>query len=303
LGNLTNLEVLLMQKLMQFLKEKVENRIRPMIEGIEIHHNPFITGKFFPLNTSTTNYVVKLENSTSDFLPVPPKELWEGYAETEEEYLECGRNDIATLLTILGKAGESSQTLIKVLDLGCAAGRMLRHYPSVKGTELWGSDINAKYINWCQQSFGEPFFFVTNSTSPHLPFEDNYFDLVYCGSVFTHITDMSDAWFLEIKRILRKGGYAYITIHDQHTLDVMFNKYKDHPLFQEFNADVRQFYDSHVTGADGYAYFTMHSDPISQVFYNRNFLLKKWSRFANVISINPEAHDHQTAILLQKPLS
>jgi ubiquinone/menaquinone biosynthesis C-methylase UbiE len=217
--------------------------------------------------------------------------------------LECGRNDIATLLNILENAGGSTQTLTKVLDLGCAAGRMLRHYPSAKGGELWGSDINARHINWCQQNFGEPFFFVTNSTSPHLPFEDNYFDLVYCGSVFTHITDMSDAWFLEIKRILRRGGYAYITIHDQHTLDVMFNKYKDHPLFQEFNADVRQFYDKHVTGADGYAYFTMHSDPVSQVFYNRDFLLKKWSRFANVISVNPEAHDHQTAILLQKPLS
>ena len=292
-----------MQKLKQLLNEKLKHILISIFEGVRIHDNPFITGKIFPLNTSTTDYVVKLENSSGETLPVPPKDLWEGYAETAEEYLEGGQKDIATMLTVLKQAGESAQTLTKVLDLGCAAGRMLRHYPSVKGAELWGSDINAKYINWLQQSFGDPFFFVTNSTSPHLPFEDNYFDLVYCGSVFTHITDMSDAWLLEIKRILRKGGYAYITVHDQHTLELLFNKYKDDPLFQGFVADVRQFYDRHVIGADGYAYFTMHSDPISQVFYNREFLLKKWSRFASVVSVNPEAHDHQTAILLQKPLA
>jgi len=45
-----------------------------------------------------------------------------------------------------------------------------------------------------------------------LPFEDSSFDLVYCGSVFTHVSDLADAWFLELRRILRKGGYAYINL-------------------------------------------------------------------------------------------
>jgi hypothetical protein len=33
--------------------------------------------------------------------------------------------------------------------------------------------------------------------------EDQSSDLVYCGSVFTHIDDLADTWFLELHRILR----------------------------------------------------------------------------------------------------
>jgi ubiquinone/menaquinone biosynthesis C-methylase UbiE len=71
-----------------------------------------------------------------------------------------------------------------------------------------------------------PLHFVTTTTAPHLPFEDDYFDLVYCGSVFTHISDLADAWLLEIRRILRTGAYAYITIHDNKSvrlLQVFYN--------------------------------------------------------------------------------
>jgi ubiquinone/menaquinone biosynthesis C-methylase UbiE len=271
-----------------------------------IHDNSFITGKLYPFNTATTDYIVKTEHhfeAAEANLPIPPKEYWEGYSETEEGYLTCGKKDIAVMLDILSKANESPQTLTKVLDLGCAAGRMLRHYPYIIGqSELWGSDINASYINWCQQSFPDPFFFITNTTTPHLPFEDNSFDLVYCGSVFTHITDLADAWFLEIRRILRKGGYAYLTIHDEHTIDLMFTKYKNDPLFYDFVEAVRQFYDSKVIHSKDYNYFSIFADPASQVFYNRNYITSKWSRMAKIISVNPEAHDHQTAILLQKKL-
>ena len=84
-----------------------------------------------------------------------------------------------------------------------------------------GVDINAKHINWCQLNLGPPFFFATTTTAPHLPFEDGYFDLIYSGSVFTHISDLADAWLLELRRIVRKGGYLYITIHDKRTVEVL----------------------------------------------------------------------------------
>ncbi|WP_169337658.1 class I SAM-dependent methyltransferase [Segetibacter koreensis] len=270
----------------------------------KILNNPFTSGKLFPYNMDTTDYIVEYQGSEKvpgGNIPVPPIEYWEGYAETEENYIECGKKDIGTILNILSNANESAETLTKVLDLGCAAGRMLRHYPQVPGkSELWGCDINSKYMIWCQQNFDLPFYFFTNSTSPHLPFEDNTLDLVYCGSVFTHITDTADAWLLEIRRIIRKGGYAYITIHDQQTVELIFTKYKDDPLFYDFVTAVGDFYQKADVATHNYAYFSIFADPASQVFYNRDYLVNKWSKFLEIVSITPAAHDHQTAIPLRK---
>ncbi|WP_207432058.1 class I SAM-dependent methyltransferase [Sabulibacter ruber] len=306
----------MIKKFKNTVRTRMGNAVQPMVEAMvkqrllpmdsRILDNSFITGKLLPYNTASADYVVKVEKdqrASSTRLPVPPIEYWEGYADTEEDYLAGGKKDMDVLLSILEKAEASPKTFTRVLDLGCAAGRMLRHFPGTKGkSELWGSDINARYINWCQQNFDDPFFFLTNTTAPHLPFEDNSFDLVYCGSVFTHITDTADAWFLELRRILRKGGYAYLTIHDEHTLDLMFTKYKDDPLFSDFVESVRQFYEKQSVQGQNYVYFNICSDPASQIFYNREYLVKKWARFARVLSVTPEAHDHQTAILLQKPL-
>jgi SAM-dependent methyltransferase len=75
-------------------------------------------------------------------------------------------------------------------------------------------------------------YFCTTTTAPHLPFEDGYFDLIYAGSVFTHIADLADAWFLELKRIVRPGGRLYITVHDKHTIDLALN-HPDPPPFYD----------------------------------------------------------------------
>ena len=95
--------------------------------------------------------------------------------------------------------------------------------PQAEETEIWGVDINARHIVWCQENLTPPFNFATVTIEPHLPFKDEYFDLIYCGSVFTHIDDLAYAWLLELKRIMRPGGMAYITVHDKHTADLIMN--------------------------------------------------------------------------------
>ena len=64
---------------------------------------------------------------------VPPGSLWEGYGSTEEEYLALGREHMASMLDILRKAGASVEAFQRVMDFGCAAGRMLRFFPFPRG--------------------------------------------------------------------------------------------------------------------------------------------------------------------------
>ena len=97
-----------------------------------------------------------------------------------------------------------------------------------------------------------------------------------------------------------KGGYLYITIHDRRTVEVLLTKYKHHPLFTEFVGLVRSFCERTRVLSQNYAYFTILADPISQVFYNEDYLVRKWSQWAEVLSITPEAHYHQAALVLRK---
>lgn len=291
-----------------WLKRLVYKAIRSFLleERANIISNPYISAKLYPLQGIKPHHIVPKKSHgflavTNEYLPVPPKELWEGYGETEEEYLSSGRRHVSSMMEILRKAEASPESLHRVLELGSAGARMLRFYPYSQGqSELWGVDISARHITWCQQHLSPPFLFATTTTFPHLPFEDKYFDLVYCGSVFTHITDLADAWFLELRRVLRKGGYAYVTIHDKSTLDLLFTKYKDNKSCREFINMVHRFDKETSILSQDYGSFSFLCDPISQVFYDTPQLIERWSLFAKVLSVTPEAYGCQTAILLQK---
>ena len=292
--------------LTRIVYEAVHPYIARLLPATNIILNPYISGKLIPLQTTEAYSIithlgspaVQVLNGT---LPVPPNELWEGYGDTEAEYLSCGHEDMASMLDILKTVGESPQTLLRVLELGCAGGRMLRFYPYVEGkSEIWGVDIKSKHISWCQQHLNPPFFFATTTTMPHLPFEDNYFDLVYCGSVFTHITDLADGWFLELRRILRKGGYVYITIHDKHSVDLLLTKYKDRKDYFFLIDMIRRLDKETSILSQNYAYFSIGCEPKTQVFYDVEYLVHKWSRLAKVLSVTPEAYGYQTALLFQK---
>ena len=296
----------MLHRLRSLGRRAVRRVVRPALDELEfraIHDNPYLSGKLYPVSGAATEHIQLYPDEApyeGEEFPVPDIELWHGYAETPEEFLACGRSDVASMLSILAGAGTSPDELTRVLDFGCAAARMLRFYPRTERSELWGVDVDATHINWCQLNMGPPFSFATITTSPHLPFEDNYFDLVYAGSVFTHISDLTDSWFLELRRVVRRHGYLYITIHDKRTVELLLTKFKDHPLFFDFVPMVESFCERTGVRSQNYAYFRMLADPMSQVFYDEEYLARKWSQWAEVISITPEAHDHQTALLLRK---
>jgi SAM-dependent methyltransferase len=292
----------MLNKIKGLILKVVYRGIRSFIANQNIISNPYVTGKLLPLQGVRDYYITLHPDAptrpgSKDDFPVPPRELWEGYGGSPEEYLEGGREHMTRMLEILAEAGASPGTLTRVLEVGCAAGRMLRFYPrSGDGSEIWGVDIKAESIAWCQEHLSPPLMFATTTTSPHLPFEDNYFDLIYCGSIFTHISDLADAWFLELRRALRKGGYAYITIHDKNTVDLLLTKHTQSPLHDV----VRQLDEQTSILSKNYASFSVNSDPYSQVFYDVEYLAKKWSRLVKVVSVTKEAYGHQTALLLQK---
>ena len=261
--------------------------------------------KYYPYPSSQAGYKlnsaapVGRELGTTDF-PVPPQDLRPGYGSTVEDWLSGGKRDIDTMLTLVTSPDFDIREGSRILDLGCQSGRMIRWLANhAAACEIWGVDVSARHIVWCQENMSPPFNFATVTTLPHLPFEDNYFDLVYCGSVFTHIDDLSDAWLLEVKRIMRKGGRAYITVHDNHTLEFVLNRraqwvetFRDYLLSHDKKLNFTQ--------SSYYKFCIAPGTPDTNVFYDIDYLRQHWGRVLQIVSVTPEAYGYQTAVVMQK---
>ena len=104
----------------------------------------------------------------------------------------------------------------RVLDFGCGCGRTFRWLLPKYSGEFHGVDVDTEAIDWCNQHL-HPGHFLACAPDPPLPYPADYFDVVYCFSVFTHLNEsMQDAWLTELNRILKPEGVLLLTIFSEH---------------------------------------------------------------------------------------
>src|SRR5262249_7547168 len=136
------------------------------------------------------------------------------------------------------------------------------------------------------------------TTLPHLPFEDRYFDFIYAGSVFTHLDDLADAWLAELRRILNIEGTMYITIHDNHTIDLLREGQRDYGIKLQDIVRSDERISAYIKSSFGM--FTRDRSTSSQVFYDTEYFCQMLKPFFKVISIVKEAYGFQTGVLVRR---
>lgn len=255
----------------------------------ELAYLPFQPGRDFALPPLEP---APARAASADDLPVPPRELWLGY-----NYPAHGEAHVRTMLDVAYASGLAFAPGDRILDLGCGAGRMIRHLVELADRcEIWGMDISAEHIFWCRANLSPPFHFATNTKVPHLPFEDRSFRFIYCGSLFTHIDDLADAWLLELHRILAPDGRLYVTIHDSNTVRLFdADRYPTSPLARRMRT--QEVY-QRAKAAPGMV--SIGRDNLSQVFYGTEFFARMAGSMFEVLSVVPEAYFYQTAFLLRR---
>jgi ubiquinone/menaquinone biosynthesis C-methylase UbiE len=100
----------------------------------------------------------------------------------------------------------------RVLEFGCGAGRILRHFlEEARVAEVYGCDIDEESIAWLEETLSPPLHFFLNGEKPPLPQPDETFDLIWAQSVFTHLTDDWSSWLLELHRVMKRDGLVILT--------------------------------------------------------------------------------------------
>jgi SAM-dependent methyltransferase len=228
--------------------------------------------------------------------PMPPNNLRLGYGDDNESYLSLTDEHVRNMVAALDEASFSIGNASTILDFGCSNGRMMRRLPNhTSASDIWGVDISAPHLLWAKLNLSPPFNFVVNTYVPHLPFTDRRFDLIYAGSVFTHIDDLALSWFAELARVLTDDGRLYITIHDEHTIQVLEGKDWWLPKLLYSHPDFLQFIEN------DYGMFAIQRSAFSHVFYRQEFFRKYVAGMFDVMGFHPGAYSqHQTGVVLKK---
>lgn len=147
---------------------------------------------------------------------VPPAELRFKVAGpgTIEQFFAAGEAMAASVDAALGTVGRSLSAGGDFLDFGCGCGRLLaaieHRFPSLR---VQGCDVDPVAVAWSSTRFAD-FHFRTNGEWPPCDFAQGSFDMIWCGSVFTHIDEPhQDAWLMELHRLLRPGGFLMASVH------------------------------------------------------------------------------------------
>lgn len=105
-----------------------------------------------------------------------------------------------------------------VLDVGCHGGTFTKVIlGKVGGSKIYGIDISNSAIKEAKNKIPDGDFRVGDVQK--LPYNSKFFDAVFCLEVLEHV-DSPEKVLAEIKRLLKKDGYAVILV----PMDEMFFK-------------------------------------------------------------------------------
>ncbi|AWI25017.1 class I SAM-dependent methyltransferase [Flavobacterium pallidum] len=143
---------------------------------------------------------------------LPPDYLiYESFQMNYEKYYTGSIKSAQNVANCIGRHIELSN--VNILDWGCGPGRVIRQLPDIvgPGCRFYGTDYNGKTIAWCKENL-PGIDFNHNTIEASLPYPDEFFDVIYGISIFTHLSEkMHDDWYRELSRVLKVNGVMYLT--------------------------------------------------------------------------------------------
>ncbi len=253
-----------------------------------------------------------LAQINSDMCPLPApgdRELY--YRDNHIWYWASGFADAIFINhLILEYLDKTERDELSVFDFGCASGRVLRQVSLTRRGLAVGCDINPNHVEFIRAYLPVNVFAFHSMVYPPLPLRERSIDFFFALSVFTHIADFEEAWLLEIARILKPGGVAFITVHTERTFqeivpghwlyDFLLKRHSvsgpgfHQPLVDDDFLCRKAFKDRLV--------FTNLDNPVNttHVFHQLEYIRKRWGLLFNIEAVIQHAHGrHQDGVVLR----
>ena len=193
----------------------------------------------------------------------------------------------------------------RILDFGCGCGRLARLLQGHPGA-VAGCDIDGRLVDWVNDNLT---FMDAARTQPNapLPFEDGTFDAVISISVFTHLNEESQRFYLgELSRVARSGAYLFLTTHGERALE---RAQSEPQILQMLAISEEELWDAAAGMSGGLHHFvlqrtghlTSSSYEYGIAFVPDFYVRTVWSAIFEIVEIVPGAiHDFQDLVVSRK---
>jgi SAM-dependent methyltransferase len=214
-----------------------------------------------------------------DHLAIPNSINREGYAPGRDlAYWVSGYAEFKMIESI---AREYEVCSGRYFDFGGSTGRVFRHFHTQTDCwDVWSCDFKISSVDFNLKYFPKDVRTFLNTAYPVLPLPDSYFDVISACSVFTHINETETSWLLELRRIMRVGGIAYITIlnEDSWSVDKVIKA-----SAEKFRPDIA----TEPSLPSGKTVITFREDdPYNcNVLHSNDYVRANWGRFFEVCDI------------------
>lgn len=142
----------------------------------------------------------------------------DGMKSDVEKYLAVGKSAARTIVSVL--VASSIKSVNSVLDFGCGHGRVARHVRALfPDARLAVADMNKPWVDFCAERY-QAIPIVTQRDIRQVTIPGT-FDLVWVGSVFTHIDyARMRVLFRTLIHALNSGGLLVASFRGPATMDV-----------------------------------------------------------------------------------
>ncbi len=236
--------------------------------------------------------------------PFPPQELMYIVSGLTSER-DFAAHGVAIYEAMQKASPQPIAAFSNLLDFGCGCGRLARMFKGHKGSVI-GCDIDARHIEWINNNFTH-MKGVLSYPNVALPFEDESFDGVISVSVFSHMDERAQKFYLsELNRICKPGAYLFLTTHGERALQ---RANAERRIFEmlSISQDALQAATKAVGKGDFYCivqdegHLTSDDYRYGITFIAAAYVRRVWSEYFDVVDILDGAiHDFQEIIVCRK---
>jgi SAM-dependent methyltransferase len=168
-----------------------------------------------------------------------------------EHYLSVGPGALRCIKLAMMAAGQTA--IRKILDLPCGHGRVMRTLRAAfPDADIWACDLDRDGVDFCARTFGAVPVYSAERPDD-IPIRES-FDLIWCGSLLTHLD--RDVWpgFLRFFAAhLAPGGLLVCSVHGRESVHWLRSGKFDYHL-----ADVPAILAQYDRDGFGYQAYTAH---------------------------------------------